>query len=177
MTIDQSTPATLAPRERIDTSRHPYAHIVVALDGSALAERVLDRVEPLAEAFASKVTCVTAVEPISPTLLAETSLPEANTPFDQLFETQDEVRAEDITYLAGIKERLTRRSIEVECEVMLGRPAETIVDLARTRKADLIAMTTHGRSGLRRAVRGSVADEVVRTAPCPVLLVRIQAEG
>lgn len=156
---------------------HPYAHIVVALDGSALAEQVLDHVEPLVEAFASKVTCVCAVEPINPGLLAETSLPGGDVPLDQLYETQDEVRSEEAAYLAGIKERFARHDIEVECEAPLGRPAESITDVARTYGADLIAMTTHGRSGLRRALLGSVADEVVRTAPCPVLLVKILAES
>jgi len=58
-------------------SRHPYAQIVVALDGSALAEQVLGSVEPLAKAFGSTVTCVCAVEPISATALAGTGTPGA----------------------------------------------------------------------------------------------------
>jgi nucleotide-binding universal stress UspA family protein len=54
---------------------------------------------------------------------------------------------------------------------------DAIVGHAKQLKADLIAMTTHGRSGLTRTIMGSVADEVVHTAPCPVLLVRLNQPG
>ena len=57
-------------------------------------------------------------------------------------------------------------------EIAAGHPAETIVRVARERKADLIVMGTHGRTGLQHALLGSVAEKVVRLAPCPVLTVR-----
>jgi nucleotide-binding universal stress UspA family protein len=57
-------------------------------------------------------------------------------------------------------------------EVAIGRPADTIVRLARERKADLIVMATHGRTGLEHMVLGSVAEKVVRLAPCPVLTIK-----
>ena len=57
-------------------------------------------------------------------------------------------------------------------DVREGRPADVIVDVARNGKADLIVVGTHGRSGVAHAVLGSVAERVVRTAPCPVLTVR-----
>ena len=57
-------------------------------------------------------------------------------------------------------------------EVAVGSPAETIVRVARELAADLIVMGTHGRTGLRHALLGSVAEKVVRLAPCPVLTVR-----
>ena len=59
-----------------------------------------------------------------------------------------------------------------EAEVVAGHPAETIVHVAQERAADLIVMGTHGRTGLRHALLGSVAEKVVRLAPCPVLTVR-----
>jgi nucleotide-binding universal stress UspA family protein len=59
-----------------------------------------------------------------------------------------------------------------EVEVAVGRPADTIVRLARERNADLIVMATHGRTGLQHVVLGSVAEKVVRLAPCPVLTVK-----
>ena len=55
---------------------------------------------------------------------------------------------------------------------MTGRPADSISDYARTEKFDLIVMGTHGRKGLSHALIGSVAEHVVRKAPCPVLTVR-----
>jgi Universal stress protein UspA and related nucleotide-binding proteins len=57
-------------------------------------------------------------------------------------------------------------------EIAIGRPADTIVRLARERRADLIVMATHGRTGLEHMVLGSVAEKVVRLAPCPVLTVK-----
>jgi len=59
-----------------------------------------------------------------------------------------------------------------EVAVAVGRPADTIVRLARERDADLIVMATHGRTGLAHMVLGSVAEKVVRLAPCPVLTVK-----
>jgi len=59
-----------------------------------------------------------------------------------------------------------------EVEIAVGRPADTIVRVARERNADLIVMATHGRTGLGHVVLGSVAEKVVRLAPCPVLTVK-----
>jgi nucleotide-binding universal stress UspA family protein len=62
-------------------------------------------------------------------------------------------------------------------EIAIGHPAETIVRMAEERQADLIVMGTHGRTGLQHVLLGSVAEKVVRLAPCPVLTVRIRGEG
>ncbi len=59
-----------------------------------------------------------------------------------------------------------------EVEIADGAPADTIIHVARQRNADLIVMGTHGRTGLRHAFLGSVAEKVVRLAPCPVLTVK-----
>jgi nucleotide-binding universal stress UspA family protein len=60
---------------------------------------------------------------------------------------------------------------------MFGRPAERIVEYAQSEQVDLIAMVTHGRSGFRRRVFGSVAEKVLRTTTLPVLLVRPPGAG
>jgi nucleotide-binding universal stress UspA family protein len=62
-----------------------------------------------------------------------------------------------------------------EVEVALGHPAEAIVRVAQERGADLIVMSTHGRTGLQHVLLGSVAEKVVRLAPCPVLTVKYRA--
>ena len=62
-----------------------------------------------------------------------------------------------------------------DVEVSIGHPADTIVRVAQERGADLIVMGTHGRTGLQHALLGSVAEKVVRLAPCPVLTVRYQS--
>jgi nucleotide-binding universal stress UspA family protein len=64
------------------------------------------------------------------------------------------------------------RRIAVEHRVCRGPAAAEILVLARTQKADLIVMGTHGRTGIRRLLLGSVAEAVLRRAPCPVLTVR-----
>src|SRR5450759_1647094 len=167
---------TLVPRKE-ETDNHtlltPYGHILVALDGSELAERVFAYVEPLTKAFGSQVTCLCAVEPISTSVLAGTGMPGGYTAIDQLLEGQEEVRAEDAAYLGRIKERLGRQGIVCQCVEPKERAADAIVEAARKYRINIIAMTTHGRSGRGRALLGSVADEVVRKAPCPVLLVRL----
>ena len=61
-----------------------------------------------------------------------------------------------------------------QAEVAMGHPAETIVRVAQERSADLIIMSTHGRTGLQHVLLGSVAEKVVRLAPCPVLTVKHQ---
>jgi universal stress protein A len=60
----------------------------------------------------------------------------------------------------------------VSRELRAGHPVTTIIALAKRTQADLIVLGTHGRTGLRRALIGSVAERVVREAPCPVLVVR-----
>ncbi|MCE9525416.1 MAG: universal stress protein, partial [Planctomycetales bacterium] len=63
-------------------------------------------------------------------------------------------------------------NVPVERRLLAGDPAEAIIRLAETEKADLIVIGTHGRRGLRRVLMGSVAEVVVRTASCPVLTVK-----
>lgn len=62
--------------------------------------------------------------------------------------------------------------VTVTTEVVVGRPSAAIVQDAKTRQTDLIVMGTHGRGGFAHLVLGSVAERVLRTAPCPVLTVR-----
>jgi nucleotide-binding universal stress UspA family protein len=76
-------------------------------------------------------------------------------------------------YLERVSRRLQRRGLETRTLVRSGDPAQEIVDAARRHGVDLIAMSTHGRTGFRRALLGSVAEEVVRRARRPVLLVRV----
>lgn len=64
-----------------------------------------------------------------------------------------------------------------EVEIEAGHPAETIVRVAQERNIDLIVMSTHGRTGLQHVLMGSVAEKVVRLAPCPVLTVRYKTDG
>jgi nucleotide-binding universal stress UspA family protein len=75
-------------------------------------------------------------------------------------------------YLARIQAKLSKEGLNAETKVLTGRPAETITDFTRREKVDLIALATHGRSGINRWVFGSVADKLVRSSSVPVLLIR-----
>ena len=64
----------------------------------------------------------------------------------------------------------------IHARLVDGDPVDTIVEIARTENVDLITMGTHGRRGLSHLLIGSVAEKVVRQAPCPVLTVRVREE-
>jgi nucleotide-binding universal stress UspA family protein len=74
--------------------------------------------------------------------------------------------------LARLAANLRARRVSVRTLQCLGTPHQTIIDVARKLKTDLVIMSTHGRSGLAHVLMGSVAERVVRSAPCPVLVVR-----
>jgi len=74
--------------------------------------------------------------------------------------------------LAGLASRCHAEAIVVTSQLSAGQPAAAIVKAAADRAVDLIVLGTHGRQGVAHLVLGSVAEHVVRTAPCPVLTVR-----
>ena len=82
------------------------------------------------------------------------------------------LRAEAEHSLARAKKRLTDAGLSVRVEVLFGQPAERIAEYAMKKKVDLIAMSTHGRSGLSRWVFGSVTEKVLRAVVVPILLIR-----
>jgi CBS domain-containing protein/nucleotide-binding universal stress UspA family protein len=160
--------------ERIEQRPHlespPFAHILVALDGSELAEQVLPYVGALAERFGSKVTLLRAVG--DSLLLSESAEPSGLSSARPEAPISDRTRVFPADYLNAIKGRLESVDIDVELEYPEVRASDAIVQRATDLGVALIAMTTHGRGGLGRVVHGSVASDVLRRAPCPVLLVR-----
>jgi len=155
-----------------------YRNIVVPLDGSALAEQVLLHVKDLARRHATTIHLI-SIAPLSPALTGATTLrlyPLVVSPADlELQATERERIEQELTnYLRGMAIDLEGSSIKIRVEVRFGEPAEEIIAYAEDVKADLIAMSTHGRTGLARWAYGSVADKVMHHAPCPVLLIRAQ---
>ena len=75
-------------------------------------------------------------------------------------------------YLETIQERLSAKNLKIEIHTPYGNPAEKILEVCRRHDIDLIAMSTHGRSGIGRWLLGSVAEKVVRHSEIPVLLLR-----
>jgi nucleotide-binding universal stress UspA family protein len=153
-----------------------YGHLLVALDGAPESERVLDHAEAIAKAFRSRVTVLRATIDAQ-TLLAETagtgpaggdmgSIIDPTPILEMDRESADE-------YLDNVAKRFRAHDITVETEHPEGPPATEIVERAHALGVDLIVMSTHARGGLGRVLFGSVADDVVRHAACPVLLVRV----
>lgn len=153
-----------------------FEHLLVPLDGSPAAERVLEHAEALADAFHSTITLLRA------TISAEMFVAETaggDTVVGDVGATLDPTpvleadRAAASDYLNAVAEPLRRRNLKVNLEIPPGPASEVIVERAAALGVSLILMTTHGRSGLGRVFFGSTADSVLRHATCPVLLVRI----
>jgi nucleotide-binding universal stress UspA family protein len=151
----------------------PYRRLVVALDGSERAERILPQVAMLARQFGATVTLVRVITPPGPPV---PEVPEGATRGHRAVPAPtpcaDRERGETARYLWALADSLGAEGLRVDWLAAEGQAAEAIVQRAREVGADLIAMTTHGRSELARHVLGSVADEVMRRADCPVLVLR-----
>jgi nucleotide-binding universal stress UspA family protein len=134
--------------------------ILIPLDGSTLAESALTPAMELAGPAGATLLLVRA---------AEAHVVPAADPV----EAQVKVVREAEAYLESVAERLRRQGAHaVEPSVWYGPAPASIVDAARLRAADLIVMTTHGRSGLGRLIVGSVAESVLRGTTTPILLLR-----
>jgi nucleotide-binding universal stress UspA family protein len=149
-----------------------YERILVALDDSELAERILPHVEALARALGSTLIVLRATTPPE-TLIAELNA-EAMLPAAGIIDREPLIEAERERvngYLKAIVERLRASGLSAQAERPEGPAADAILRRADEVNADLIAMTTNGRTGLGRMVFGSVAGEVVRRSPRPLLVV------
>src|SRR5437879_11620232 len=143
-----------------------YARIIIALDGSPLAEEILPHVATLAEKFDSTVILLRAVLPIDKVAaLVEPSI--GAVPIDpSLIEETVETELEEAErYLEHVANSLRPRGIKVQTERPAGSATDAIVDSVRRNSAELIALTTPGGGGLCRLVFGRVSDGVLRQAP------------
>lgn len=140
---------------------------LLPLDGSKIGEAALAYVEELAPKMGTELTLLQVVEHKYVAYGAEIG---GYIPYPQEWLTATEEAAR--SYLAGVEARLKAKGITVSWRVETGLAADTIVDVAERMKADFIAMSTHGRSGVGRWVFGSVADRVIHAGKMPVFLVR-----
>jgi nucleotide-binding universal stress UspA family protein len=144
--------------------------IVVPLDGSKLAETVLPRAVELAKKLSLEIVLTRAYQiPLSTYGGAEAAyIPNPNA-------LMNVVKEEAGAYLETKVNELRQNGVEkVSSILLLGSGADEIIDLARTTPDNLIAMSTHGRSGVKRWALGSVTEKVVRHSGDPVLVVRAE---
>ena len=143
-----------------------YNTILVPLDGSKRAEAILPHVEDLAQRYDATVVLFQVVEEV-PTAA---SLDWADV---DLFRQELDRRTEVANaYLTGVQQRLDEEGIDARIVVVEGRVVNGIIRAAEHEGADLIAIASHGRSGLRRVFYGSVAAGVLHRVDRPLLLVR-----
>jgi len=139
-----------------------YANILLGVDGSKNALHAAKMAGNLARNMKSEILrIVVAFEPVPPYL----GEPNLQTAISARMKEADEILKKAIEIVGEIPG-------EVHTEILEGSPAEAILDVARTRKSDLIVMGSRGLGRLAGALLGSQSQKVVQHAPCPVLIVR-----
>ena len=139
-----------------------YTHILLGVDGSENALHAAKTAGDLARSMKSKtLRIVVAFDPVPPYL----GEPNLQTAISARVKEADEILKKAIGTVGGIPG-------EIHTEVLEGSPAEAILDVANTRKSDLIIMGSRGLGRLTGLLLGSQSQKVVQHAPCPVLIVR-----
>ena len=141
-----------------------FQRIMVALDGSSRAEGVLPYAVLLAGAYQAQLCLVSVVDP--------GTLEGGPEHQDYLSQLAERAGSDAGKYLAPVAQRLRNQQRSVQEQVVTGRPGETLTAHAEEAGADLIAMSTHGHSGVGRWLFGSVTDQVLHLTRTPMLVIR-----
>jgi nucleotide-binding universal stress UspA family protein len=139
-------------------------HVLVALDGSMSSEAMLRFVLEIAGPLDMTVLLLRVVEPFTPAVADGVYMP--------TLEDVEGRRRDAEEYLAPIAAALRARGVATAWAVRRGRPSEEILAAAAEGHVDMIAMATHGRTGVGRLLFGSVAEGVLRRSTVPVFLMR-----
>jgi nucleotide-binding universal stress UspA family protein len=138
--------------------------ILVPLDGSALSERAIEPAEKIAKGIGYEVVLFRVIDTrLETTLEAEP---------EQERRVASGIIEKATTYLEGIASRIEGKGIKTRIEVGVGYPHSAILALADKEDVEFIIMSTHGRTGISRALMGSVAEKVVYSTKRPVMLVK-----
>jgi len=160
------TPLLLVRSHRPAATVPPaFRKILVPYDGSELSEAALPFIQEFAKAFGASLVLFHALFPPA------SAYPGFEAPIasDRLWRDLREIAEKQ---LAELSEKLGKAGLQVTTAVTFGPTVDEIIQAATAGQADLIAMSTHGRSGVGRWIMGSVADAVVRRSELPVLIVR-----
>lgn len=142
-----------------------YKKILVPLDGSPRGEAILPQVEDLAQTFEAEIILTQVVEPM-PFRAGSTDTLESEMHALKIREN------DALQYLAAKAGELRHKGFRAQSYVMYGGVVDAIVKLADTEGADLIAIASHGRSGLGHLFHGSIAMELINRAKQPLLVIR-----
>jgi nucleotide-binding universal stress UspA family protein len=144
-----------------------YTRLIVPLDGSKLAESALPEAEKLARLTGAELVLIRVVDFSSRDRFSDFGL---LYDYEAMARALEEERELATAYLADVSARIVAEGLVVSATLVSGIAAKAIVGMAKP--GDAIVMATHGRSGMRRWFIGSVAEDVLRHSPVPVLLVR-----
>lgn len=146
--------------------------VLATLDGSQFAEAILPHAEAFARAMAGEVVLLQVIEPMkAPPLVVYEDWAKVEK------DLMDKLQREAERYLNRKRALLVERGVKVTTKLLQGKPAETILEFVGESDIDLVALTTHGFSGITRWAYGSVASRVVEASSKPVLLVRPPLPG
>ena len=143
--------------------------MLVPTDFSGLSCEAFSWATLLAKEFKAKIVIVHVISGRD----AVDMTAQPGNPWERVLEREDHAMIE--SFQSCLQSEIDQ-TVEVQTLVKVGPAEEKIVEAAQEKAADLIVMTTHGRNGLFHALMGSVAEKVVRQAPCPVLTIRPKAE-
>ena len=146
-----------------------YEKVLVPLDGSELSECVFPYVKDFIEGC--QVGYVVFVRVLEPAATISGHVDYVISP-EKLEEMESARKSAARDYLDEVIKRFQHEGTALHSEVLVGRAAESLADYTKENDIDLIVIATHGRSGVTRWVRGSVADKVLRFSSVPVLMVR-----
>lgn len=163
--LQGTTLPLLLVRKQAHSQHGKIQRLLVPLDGSALAERALTYAQKLAQETGAELTLLRILS------TADVELEVSRWPPDE----EDPAYGRRVTlarsYLKKLARRMQDSGIECRYRVLRGDPGSCICTTARRSHADMIVMTTRGCSGVTRWILGSVANEVIRGASCPVMVV------
>ncbi len=147
-----------------------YKKILVPLDGSQRAEAILPHVENLAKHEEANVVFTQVIEPATRSAILN---------LEQDSEVAFKSQKVDTTkqYLTGWKDKFREQGLSADILLLRGIAVEAILDAVEATKAELIAMTSQGRTGLAQVFYGSVASGVLNRVNCPILLVRPETKA
>lgn len=160
-------PVFLVRSGQLPTANKRFRKILVTLDGSRFAEAIIPYIETLAKAMNSEVILTRVIEPLKLPQLAAYREQEK---YEQEYTTRLEREAK--RYLSKKKSLLALKGINASSVLLSGKPAETIIQYADDTSASLIALTTHGFSGITKWAYGSVASRIIEGSSKPIFLVR-----
>jgi nucleotide-binding universal stress UspA family protein len=156
-----------APADRTALRRKTLIRrILLPLDGSIVGETALPYAETLAQGLGSELVLFHVIKPSVPIGI---EFPTMSNVYEEELE---QARASAVVYLDKVEKALQDKGVSTSRAIDLGPPADHIVDYAAANAIDLIAMSTHGRSGVGRWVFGSVTDKVLHAGNTTVLTIR-----